>query len=50
MHIAHAIHPAVSDVLYKQTFRDTNVTETEISAETDAEELQENDCHETDLR
>ena len=49
---AHAIHLAVCDVLYKkQAFHETNVTEVESSAETDAEELEEDDCQETeDLR
>ena len=49
---AHAIHLAVCDVLYKkQTFHETYVTERESCAETDAEELEEDDCRETeDLR
>ena len=47
-----AIHLAVSDALYrKQTFHETDVTERESSAKTDAEELEEDDCQETeDLR
>ena len=49
---AHAIHLAVCDVLCKKkTFSETDSTERESSAETDAEELEEDDCQETeDLR
>ena len=49
---AHAINFAACDVLYKkQTFHETDDTERVSSAETDAEELEENDCQETeDLR
>ena len=49
---AHAIHLAVCAVLCKkQTIHETDVTERESSAETDAEELEEDDCQETeDLR
>ena len=47
-----AMHLAVCDVLYKkQTFHETEVTERESSVETDAEELDEDDCQEAeDLR
>ena len=49
---AHAIHLAVCDVLYKkQTFHEIDITEVDSSAETDGEELEEDDCQETeDLR
>ena len=44
-----AMHLAVCDVLYKkQTFHETDVTKTETSAETYAEELEEDDCQETE--
>ena len=48
----HAMHLAVCDVLYKkQTFHVTDFTERESSAETDAEELKEDDRQEAeDLR
>ena len=40
-----ATHLAVCDVLYKKlTFHETDVTERVSLAETDAEELEENDC------
>ena len=43
---AHAIYHAVSYVLYKkQIFHETDVTEIESSAETDAEEIQKDDCN-----
>ena len=46
---AHAIHLAVCDALYKkQIFHETDVTERESSAEADAEELEEDDCQETE--
>ena len=46
---AHAIHLAACDVLIrKQTFHDTDVAEMETSYEADAEELEEDDCQETD--
>ena len=46
---AHAIHLAACDAMYKkQTFHETDVTERESSAKTDAEELEEDECH--DLR
>ena len=46
------MHLAVYDVLCeKQTFHETDVAEMESSAKTDAEELEEDDCPETeDLR
>ena len=44
---AHTIHPAVCDVLYKKTFTKTDVTEAKTSADSDAEELEEDDCRET---
>ena len=46
------IYLAVCDVLYKKlTFHETDATESETSAETEAEELEEDDCQETeDLR
>ena len=49
---AHAIHLAVCDILYKrQIFHETDITERESSAKTDAEELEEDDCQKTeDLR
>ena len=49
---AHAKHLPVCDVSYrKQTFHETDVMERESSAETVAEELEEDDCQETeDLR
>ena len=49
---AHAIHLAVCDILWKkQTLHETDVTERESSAEAYAEELEEDDCQETeDLR
>ena len=40
---------AVCDVLYKkQTFHEADATESESSAETDAEELEEDICQETE--
>ena len=43
-----ALHLEVCDVLYKkQIFHETDVTERVSSAETDAEELEEDDCQET---
>ena len=47
-----AMHLAVCDnSCKKQTFHETDITERESSAETDAEELEEDDCQETeDLR
>ena len=52
MDYAHAIHLVVCDVLCKKkTFDQTDVTLRESSAKTDAEELEEDDCQETeDLR
>ena len=48
---AHAVHLAVCYILYKQIIHETVATESESSAETDAEELEEDDCQETeDLR
>ena len=49
---AHAIHLAVCGVLYKmQTLHETDDTEMESSAETNTEELEKDDCQETeDLR
>ena len=49
---AHTMHLAVCDVLYKKpTFHETDDTERESSAKTDADELEEDDCQETeDLR
>ena len=45
---AHTIHLAVCYVLYKkQTSHEIDVTESESSAKTDAEELEEDDCQET---
>ena len=46
------MHLAVCDVLHKnQTFHETDVTEMEPSAKADAEELEEDNCQETeDLR
>ena len=50
--VCTATHLAVCDVSYKkQTFHDTDVTARVSRAETDAEELEEDDCQETvDLR
>ena len=46
---ANSIHLAVCDVLCKkQTLHETDATESESSAETDADELEEDDCHETE--
>ena len=47
-----AMHLAVCDVLHKkQTFHETDVTEMESSAKADADELEEDNCQETeDLR
>ena len=43
------MHLAVCDVLHKkQTFHETDVTERESSVDTDAEELEEDDCQETE--
>ena len=49
---AHAIHLAVCEFLYKkQRCHETDATERDSSAEIDAEELEEDDCQETeDLR
>ena len=48
MDYAHDIHLVVCDVLYKKhTFHETDVTLRESNAETDAEELEEDDCQET---
>ena len=45
----YCIYLAVCDVLYKkQTFHETDVIERESSAKTDAEELEEDDCQETE--
>ena len=48
----HATHLAVYDVLYKkQTFHETDITERELNAKDDTEEIEEDDCQETeDLR
>ena len=44
-----AIHLAVYDLLHKkQTFHEIEVTEMESSDDTDAKELEEDDCQETE--